>query len=105
VRARRAARVKVTLVVPVGLIGASQRLTGDLETLSPYGMFVRTAREVQTGTVLRIGIALGHETFRAAAVVRHSQPGKGFAVEFIQMSSNDRALLRRLYTQFSPKQD
>jgi hypothetical protein len=104
VKARRAARVKVTMVVPVGLIGASQRLTGDLETLSPYGMFVRTAHEVPPGTALRVGIAVGHETFRAAAVVRHSEAGTGFAVEFIQMSSNDRALLRRLYLQFSPKQ-
>jgi hypothetical protein len=79
-------------------------MTGDLETLSPYGMFVRTQREVQPGTVLRVGIAVGHETFRAAAAVRHSQPGEGFAVEFIQMSASDRALLRRLYTRFSSPQ-
>ena len=104
-RARRAARVKVTLVVPVGFVGASHRLTGDLVTLSPYGLFVRTKREVQAGTVLRVGIAVGHETFRAAAVVRHSEAGEGFAVEFIQMSSNDRALLRRLYMRFSAPQD
>ena len=93
------------MVVPVGFVGASHRLTGDLETLSPYGMFVRTKREVQAGTVLRVGIAVGHETFRAAAVVRHSEAGEGFAVEFIQMSANDRALLRRLYLRFSSPQD
>jgi len=92
----------VELVVPVGFVGSSQSLTADLVTLSPYGLFVRTKREVRPGTVLRVGIMVGHETFRATAVVRHSEAGVGFAVEFIQMTSNDRALLRRLYMRLSP---
>ena len=100
-KARRSARVKVTAAIPVGFIGASHRLTGNLVTLSPHGLFASTKREVPSGTVLRVGIAMGHETFRAASVVRHSEAGAGFAVEFIQMSANDRALLRRLYTQLS----
>ena len=94
----------VEFEVPVGFVGSGHSLTGDLVTLSPYGMFVRTKREVKAGTALRVGIAVGHETFRAAAVVRHAEAGQGFAVEFIQMSSNDRALLRRLYSRFSPPQ-
>jgi hypothetical protein len=59
---------------------------------------------MQPGTVLRVGIEVGHEIFRAAAVVRHSEAGEGFAVEFIQMTSNDRALLRRLYLRLSSTQ-
>jgi len=101
-RARRAARVKATSVVAVGFLGSSQSLTADLVTLSPFGLFARTKRDVPPGTVLRVGITVGHETFRATAVVRHSEPGVGFAVEFIKMTSNDRGLLRRLYLRLSP---
>ena len=97
-------RVKATSVIPVGFIGASHRLTGNLVNLSPHGLFASTKREVPFGTVLRVGITVGHETFRAASVVRHSEAGAGFAVEFIQMSANDRTLLRRLYTQLSSPQ-
>ncbi|MBZ5515155.1 MAG: PilZ domain-containing protein [Acidobacteriia bacterium] len=103
-KARRAARVKANSVIPVGFVGSSQSLTGDLVTLSPFGLFARTKRDVPSGTVLRVGITVGHEIFRATAVVRHSEAGEGFAVEFIKMTSNDRALLRRLYLQLSPAQ-
>jgi hypothetical protein len=85
-------------------VGSRQSLTADLVTLSPFGLFARTKRDVPPGTVLRVGITVGHETFRATAVVRHSEPGVGFAVEFIKMTSNDRALLRRLYLRLSPPQ-
>ena len=90
------------IVVPVGFVGSGQRLTADLDTLSPYGLFVRSKREVRLGTFLRVGMVVGHETFRATAVVRHSEAGVGFAVEFIQMTAHDRALLRRLYLRLSP---
>ena len=90
------------VVIPVGFVGSGHRLTGDLVTLSPYGLFVRSKREVRAGTFLRVGIMVGDETFRAVAVVRHSEAGAGFAVEFIQMTSSDRALLRRLYMKLSP---
>lgn len=94
----------MTSVVPVGFVGSCQSLTADLVTLSPFGLFARTKRDVPPGTVLRVGITVGHETFRATAVVRHSEPGVGFAVEFIKMTSNDRLLLRRLYARLSPPQ-
>ena len=90
------------VVIPVGFVGSGHRMTGDLVTLSPYGLFVSAEREVRTGTFLRVGIMVGEDTFRATAVVRHSEAGVGFAVEFIQMTSNDRALLRRLYMRLTP---
>lgn len=90
------------LVIPVGFVGSGHRLTADLDTLSPYGFFARTKHEVLPGTFLRVGIMVGQDTFRATAVVRHSEAGVGFAVEFTQMSSSDRALLRRLYMRLSP---
>ena len=101
-KARRAARIKVELVIPVGFVGSGHRLTADLVTLSPYGLFARSKREIRPGTFLRVGIMVGLDTFRATAVVRHSEAGVGFAVEFIQMTSSDRALLRRLYMRLSP---
>ena len=94
---RRAERIRAKVVVPVGFVGAGTRFTADLVELSTYGLSVRTSHELDPGTVVRLGIKVGYEIFRAGAIVRSRQTGKGFAVEFLQMTPQDRALLRRLY--------
>jgi len=43
-----------------------------------------------------MGIQVGTDYFRAAAIVRAQIPG-GFAVEFLSMTAMDRELMRRLY--------
>ncbi len=94
---RRADRVRARTVVPVGFVGAGTRFTANLLDLSSYGLSVRSSRELDPGTVVRLGIKVDYEIFRAGAIVRSRQTGKGFAVEFLQMTPQDRALLRRLY--------
>jgi hypothetical protein len=94
---RRAERVRAKNVVLVGFVGAGTRFTADLLDLSTVGLSVESSRALDPGTVVRLGIKVGYEIFRAGAIVRSRQQDKGFAVEFLQMTPQDRALLRRLY--------
>ncbi len=93
---RRAARVRAKTTLDVGFVGTDERFTAPLADFSPFGLSVKTTRKVKIGTVFRLGIKLGTEYFRAAAVVRSQFPD-GFAVEFLSMSLVDRELLRRSY--------
>jgi hypothetical protein len=93
---RRAARVQPETTLGVGFAGAGGSFTAPLVNFSPFGLSVKTTHEVKVGTVLRLGIKLGAEYFRAAVVVRSQLPD-GFGVEFLSMGSADRELLRRSY--------
>jgi hypothetical protein len=44
----------------------------------------------------RLGIQVGYETMRVAAIARRVVPGVGIAFEFSHMYPHDRELLRRL---------
>jgi len=93
---RRAERVRTQAVTPVGFIGTQVKFTAPLLEFSPFGLSVQTSREVTTGTIFKLGIQVGPDYFRAAAIVRAIIPG-GFAVEFLSMTPLDRQTLRRLY--------
>jgi len=80
----------------VGFVGTDERFAAPLADFSPFGLSVRTTRKVKIGTVFRLGIKIGTEYFRAAAVVRSQFPD-GFAVEFLSMNNADRELLHRSY--------
>jgi hypothetical protein len=95
-RSRRAARVHAETTLGVGFVGAGEGFAAPLVDFSPFGLSVKTTREVKVGTVFRLGIKIGAEYFRAGAVVRSQFPD-GFAVEFLSMNSADRELLRRSY--------
>jgi hypothetical protein len=95
-RARRAARIQSKTTLDVGFVGTDERFAAPLVDFSPFGLSVKTTRKVKIGTVFRLGIQIGADYFRAAAVVR-SQTPDGFAVEFLSMSLVDRELLRRSY--------
>jgi hypothetical protein len=73
-----------------------EKFTAPLLDFSPFGLSVRTSREVATGAIFRLGIRVGGDYFRAAAIVRARIPD-GFAVEFLSMTTIDREVMRRLY--------
>jgi hypothetical protein len=80
----------------VGFVGDDQKFTAPLLDFSPFGLSVKTACEVKNGTIFRLGVRVGADYFRAAAVTRRQFPG-GFAVEFLSMRATDREMIRRLY--------
>jgi hypothetical protein len=80
----------------VSFVGPNVKFTAPLLDFSPFGLSVKTSREVTLGTIFRLGIQVGADYFRAAAVVRATIPG-GFAVEFLSMTPIDREMMRRVY--------
>jgi len=93
---RRATRVRANVSTPVGFIGSAEQFIAPLIDFSPFGLAVKTAREVKTGTIFRTGIQVGTGYFRAAAIVRRQETGM-FAVEFLSMTPMDREMMHRLY--------
>jgi hypothetical protein len=80
----------------VGFVGTDMKFTAPLLEFSPFGLSVKTSREVATGMIFRVGIQVDADYFRAAAIVRAKFPD-GFAVEFLSMTPIDREVMRRLY--------
>ncbi len=93
---RRAERVRFKTSIYVGFVIGNDRFSALLEEFNPFGLVVKTSREVKPGTVLRLGIKIETDYLRAAAVVRRKF-SDGFAVEFLSMGSMDREILRRIY--------
>jgi len=80
----------------VGFISSDVKFTAPLLDFSPFGLSVKSPREFPIGTIFRLGIQVGADYFRAAAIVRAKAP-EGFAVEFLAMTPVDREMMRRLY--------
>ena len=95
-KGRRATRVRAKAVINVGFVGANDSFTAPLIDLSPFGLSVKSGREIKTGAIFKVGVKSGNDYFRAAAVVRALIPG-GFAVEFLSMNPVDREVMRRHY--------
>ncbi|MFZ0960426.1 MAG: PilZ domain-containing protein [Terriglobia bacterium] len=95
-KCRRATRVRAKATIDVGFVGGDDKFTASLLDLSPFGLSVKTSREVKAGTIFKLGVRSGTDCFRAAAIVRALIPG-GFAVEFLSMNPTDRELMRRDY--------
>ena len=95
-KGRRAARVRAQATIDVGFVGTDDKFTAPLVDFSPFGLSVKSSREVKTGAIYKLGVRVGGDCFRAAAIVRALIPG-GFAVEFLSMNPIDRELMRRHY--------
>ncbi|MGD0226330.1 MAG: PilZ domain-containing protein [Terriglobia bacterium] len=93
---RRATRVRPPTATQVGFVGTDSKFTARLVDFSPFGLSVKTSREVPIGSIFRLAIQVGADYFRAAAAVRAKIPG-GFAAEFLSMTAIDREMMRRLY--------
>lgn len=66
-----------------------------IRDLNLYGAYIEDPRPFSVGHVYRVRLWLDEEvTVTAKAIVRRSEPGSGLAVEFIEMSEEDRAHLR-----------
>jgi len=93
---RRATRFRAKTIAQVGFVGGDVTFTAPLLDFSPFGLSVKTSREVTVGTIFRLAIKVGADRFRAAAIVRAKIPD-GLAVEFLSMTPVDRETMRRLY--------
>ena len=93
---RASKRFKPARKTTVGFLGPEIHFVGDLVDLSETGVLVRASQTVEPGTLGRLGIEVGAETFRAFGVVRRNVPGVGVAFQFTRMTPHNRDLLHRL---------
>ena len=78
---------------PAGFMTVRFRIAGKLDKVSLRGLFLRTKQAIPLGSVGKVGVEFGNWFFRATAVVRSVEPGRGVGLEFIKMNSLDRQAL------------
>jgi tetratricopeptide (TPR) repeat protein len=74
---------------------SGQRTVSRAETVALGGLFLHTPEPPAEGTLIELLFDLKIGEIRARAIVRHSNPGRGMGVQFVQMQPADRARLDR----------
>src|SRR6185437_4069107 len=72
---------------------SGQRTVSRAETVGLGGLFLHTPQPPSEGSVIELLFDLKGGEIRARAIVRHSNPGRGMGIQFIQMQPADRARL------------
>ena len=85
----------------VGWKAAGQRTVSRAETVGMGGLFLHTANPLPMGSLLELLFDLKSGEVRAQAIVRHSSPGKGMGVQFVQMHPPDRARLNQFLLKYA----
>jgi PilZ domain len=73
--------------------GASLR--GTIADLSLGGCYVEIPLQSQPGTEVKIGVWVGQAKIQATALVAHCTPGVGAGLKFIEISQQDRDVIRK----------
>lgn len=67
------------------------------------GLFLYTRTPPAAGSMVELIIDFAGGSIRARAIVRHSAPGKGMGIQFVQMAPENRAKLNQLLTKQAAK--
>jgi tetratricopeptide (TPR) repeat protein len=85
----------------VGWKASGQRTVSRAETVGMGGLFLHTPDPLPTGSLLELLFDLKTGEVRARAIVRHSSPGKGMGIQFVQMQPPDRARLNQFLLKYA----
>jgi tetratricopeptide (TPR) repeat protein len=85
----------------VGWKSSGQRTVSRAETVGVGGLFLHTPSPLPQGSFVELLFDLKTGEIRARAVVRHSSPGRGMGVQFVQMQPADRARLHQFLSKFA----
>jgi hypothetical protein len=75
---------------------------GTVADLSLGGCYVEMPLPLQPGTKLKVGLWLGQTKAWAEAQVAHRTPGLGVGLRFLEISDQDRDLIRRFLENLAP---
>lgn len=76
----------------------------QVRDLSASGVYLADPREVKLGQSIRLRLTLGSSgPFLVTGMVRRVDPGRGFAVEFIQLDAADRRRLKDHIARSNPE--
>jgi PilZ domain len=73
----------------------TRRTVSYLESMGLGGLFVATPQPVPIRSMVKVLMDLPFGEVRARAVVRRVTPARGMGIEFIAMTQEDRARLRK----------
>lgn len=80
---------------------AGQRTVSRAETVGVGGLFLHTPTPLPVGAFIELLFDLKNGEIRARATVRHSAPGRGMGIQFVQMQPADRARLQQFLSKFA----
>ena len=103
-RQRKYPRHKAPKGMFVGWKAPGCRDVSRAETVGMGGLFLHSPTPLAEGSVIELLFELKVGEVRARAIVRHSIPGKGMGVQFVEMQTTDRARLNQFLSQFPPMQ-
>jgi hypothetical protein len=75
---------------------------GTVSDLSLGGCYVEMPLPLQPGTKLKVGIWFGQTKVSAQAQVAHRTPGLGVGLKFIEISEQDKDVIRRFLENLAP---
>jgi tetratricopeptide (TPR) repeat protein len=84
---------------------SGQRTVSRAETVALGGLFLHTPEPPAEGTVVELLFDLKSGEIRARAIVRHSNPGRGMGIQFIQMQPADRARLDKFLANYKLEEE
>jgi hypothetical protein len=93
---RRYPRVTLPKGILVAWQGSTLRSVSRIQTVGLGGLFISTEDPPPLGTMVKILFDVPGGEVRARAMVKHVEAGKGMAVAFTDMGSEDRARLNEL---------
>jgi CheY-like chemotaxis protein len=67
--------------------------------ISEGGLYVYTGRSFEKNTVLDVTLPSGDRRFTVKARVQHSQPGIGMGLQFIDLTEEQKAMIKALFAQ------
>lgn len=84
---------------------SGQRTVSRAETVGLGGLFLHTPEPPSEGSVIELLFDLKGGEIRARAIVRHSNPGRGMGIQFIQMQPADRARLDKFLAHYKLEEE
>ena len=72
-------------------LSGTLRFVSRVQTLSLGGLFIRTKKPPEAGTMIQFLIDIPGSGVRGRAIVRDIKPGEGMGVGIVAMSPEDRA--------------
>jgi hypothetical protein len=98
---RADARYRCQNSIEVHIAGGSS-LRGTIADLSLGGCFVEIPLQSQLGTEVKVGIWVGQAKVQATALVAHRTPGVGTGLKFVEISEQDRDVIRKFLQGLAP---
>ena len=85
-----------------GHVAGGASFWGTVADLSLGGCYVEMPLPLQAGAKLKVGIWFGQTKVLAQAQVAHKTPGLGVGLKFIEISDQDRDVIRRFVENLAP---